>query len=317
MQKLSDYKMPKIMARKGKMNRVLSGVVTAFVIGLLVFLGPVNALQLSINGIHSDTPYVAGEIINFSGIFEIEDQDIPEIKNVSLEINGFETCTIDIWGWKYTDCDGINITLMEYDTSYGYGYGYNQFVAEGNGSYAGYGYSYGYHLGKNRPGRISYNITIDTSQIYIGPDDEFIAGPHLWYGGNNKAKFIVNTYQQELESAEHIIWINPAVKQGDGPVEFHYADLDLTLKGTYNSTAKTFEGYLTGGAETSVYYIGVGKYDPIDSDSGTMVLRLYDNTRNNDVGIFWYGNYSDGIWYLSPDPEMSEYLTGKVIAAPQ
>ncbi len=317
MQKLSDYKMPELISRKGKMNKVLSGVVTAFVIGLLVFLGPVNALQLSINGLDSDNPYIAGEIINFSGTFVIEDQDIPEIKNISLEINGFEACTIDIWGWKYTDCDGVNITLMEYDTSYGYGYGYNQFVEEGNGSYAGYGYSYGYHLGKNRPGRISYNISIDTSNAYIGSEKEGIVSPYLWFGGKNKIKFIVNTAQQELESAEHNVWLNPAVEKGDGNFEFYYPDLDLTLAGTYNSAAKTFEGYLTGGTDKTYYFVGVGEYDPIDSDSGTMTLRLYDNTINNDIGIFWYGNYSDGTWYLSPHPSMEAYVQGKVIAAPQ
>jgi hypothetical protein len=314
MQKLSDYKMPEIMSRKGKMNKVLSSIVTALVIGLLVFLGPVNALQLSLSGINSNAPYIAGETISFTGKIDIETNERPEIRNVSVMINGQEACTIDIWGWVLHGCEGVNVTLIEYATSFGYGYGYNVFNG-GNGSYEGYGYSYGYHQGKS-PGYISYNVTIDTSNGYIGTENEPLVAPYLWYGGNNKVKLLINTEQQVLDSAEHIIWLNPAV-QGKETFEMNYPPLNLTLAGTYDSKERTFEGYLTVGNDSSINYIGVGSYVPYDSDSGEINLRLYDNTRNNDPGIFWYGNYSDGIWYLSPDPKMSEYLEGIMISAPQ
>ncbi len=294
--------MPEIKSRNGKMSKVLSGFVTVLVVGLLVLLGPVNALQLSLSGLNSNTPYIAGEKISFTGKIDIETNERPEVRNVSVMINGEEACTIDIWGWVLHGCEGVTVTLKEYATSFGYGYGYNVFNG-GNGSYEGYGYSYGYHQGKS-PGYISYNITIDT------PND------YLWFGGNNKVKFLMNTGQQILESAEHIIWLNPAV-QGEGNFEMNYPPLNLTLAGTYNSTDHTLEGYLTGGNDPNAYYIGVGNYVPYDSDSGEITIRLYDNTRNDDVGIFWYGNYSDGIWYLSPDPKMSEYLEGIMISAPQ
>ncbi len=87
MQKLSDFTF-RVEKRKGGVNKILSSAITILVIGLLVFVGPVNALQLSISGLRTDTPYIAGETINFSGTFEIEQNDIPEIKNVSVVING-------------------------------------------------------------------------------------------------------------------------------------------------------------------------------------------------------------------------------------
>lgn len=313
MQKLSDFTF-RVEKRKGGVNKILSSAITILVIGLLVFVGPVNALQLNLSGLSEF--YTAGETINFSGEFIIEQNDIPEISDVSLEINGYDVCRVNIWGWILSGCDGITITLYEYDTAYGYGYGYNQFVEEGNGSYAGYGYSYGYHLGKNRPGRIAYNISVETpsqAEWYSrkGVDQK------LWYGGHNELQLVVNTGQQRLESETHTININPVIGPGDGLFSIATDDNEMTFSGSYNSTESTLVGNLVIVGEPTSHYIGVGNYNPISPTEGTIEFRLYNSDDVNDAGIFWYGNYSAGRWYLSPDPLMSAYIEGQVIAAPQ
>lgn len=306
MQRLNDYPISgiKSLDKKGKMNKVLSSLVTALVIGLLVFLGPVNALQLSLSGLRTSTAYTEGEKISFTGQIDIEQNDIPEIKNVSLYINGEETCTIDIWGWKFTNCDGVNIQLLEYDTAYGYGYGYNQFEEVSAGDYAGYGYSYGYHLGKNRPGHISYNITIDTPH------------PKLWFGGNNKVQLILNTGQEELESDEYGVMLNPLIK-GDGNFLMGTYDAGLLLWGKYNQTDNTIVGKLETIGDPDLLYYAVGTYDAQTPTSGDIEFRLYNANVFDDVGIFWYGNYSAGTWKISPDPLMTEYLEGAMFVPPQ
>lgn len=313
MKKLSDFTF-NIKNRDLGTNKVFSAIITLLVIGLLVFVGPVNALQLNLTGL-SDF-YTAGEIVTFNGEFVIEQNDIPEIKNVSLEINGYEACTIDIWGWILSGCDGVTITLYEYDTAYGYGYGYNQFVEEGNGSYAGYGYSYGYHLGKNKPGRIAYNISVETpgqAEWYGGKG----VNQRLWYGGSNDLQLVVNTGQQRLESETHIIMVNPVIGRGDGLFSIATDDNEMTLAGSYNSTERSLVGALTIIGQPTSHYIGIGNYEPVSPTEGTIEFRLYNSDDVNDVGIFWYGNYSAGRWYLSPDPLMPAYIEGHVIAAPQ
>lgn len=310
MQKLSDYQAaPLSLDKKGKMNKLFSIMITCFVIGSLVFLGPVNALQLSLSGLQT-LPYISGETISFTGDIEIQNNEIINVKNVSVVVNGETVCTIDQWGWKLTACEGVNISLAGYSSPYGYGYGYNTFQSNGSGSYAGYGYGYGgygygYHQG-NGPGHLVYDVTIETPQ------------PYLWFGGNNKVKLVAEIDTQAVESAEENIMLNPLI-QGDGNFSMSTdpSIADLTLTGMYNSTDYTLAGNLYSASNSSIHFIGVGTYLPETSTEGDITIRLYDANRNDDVGIFWTGEYDDGNWTMHYIGDPTIEVSGIMHQAPQ
>ncbi len=290
------------VSRSGKTNKIFSIAITAFVIGLLVFLGPVNALQLSLNGLKT-TPYVEGEKVSFIGDIEVQTNEIINVRNVSVVVNGQTVCTIDQWGWILSGCSGVTMTLVGYSSPFGYGYGYNTFQSNGSGSYVGYGYGYGYHQG-NGPGHLVYNVTIDTPQ------------PYIWFGGNNKVKLLAGIDTQSVESAEHLVRVDPLI-QGDGNFSMSTSDWDITLTGMYNSTAQTLAGNLYSVGTPGVHYIGVGDYIPTSIDSGNLTIRLYDANRNDDVGIFWTGNYNAGNWTLHYIAEPNTELSGIMHQSPQ
>lgn len=305
MQKLSDHQVaPLGLDKKGKMNKLFSIFITVSVVGLLIFLGPVNALQLSLSGLQT-LPYVAGETISFTGDIEIQANEIINVKNVSVVVNGESICTIDQWGWRLTSCDGVTISLVGYSSPYGYGYGYNTFQSNGSGSYAGYGYGYGYHQG-NGPGHLVYAVTIETPQ------------PYLWFGGNNQVKLVADIDTQQVESAEHNIMLNPLI-QGDGNFSMSTdpSIADLTLTGAYNSTDHTLAGVLTSASQPGINYIGVGTYLPETSTEGDITIRLYDASRTNDVGIFWTGSYADGNWTMHYIGDPAIEVSGLMHEAPQ
>ena len=127
MKNLGDYSI-KIENKKGVGNKILSLVLTALVIGLLVFVGPVDAYHLQLSGLKT-TPYLAGENINFLGTVDINANERVSIQSVSLEVNNQVVCMFDILGNNLTSCEGINVNLVSASngTGLGYGYGYNSF----------------------------------------------------------------------------------------------------------------------------------------------------------------------------------------------
>lgn len=292
-----------VFSRSGK-SKIVSFALTAFVVGLLIFLGPVNALQLSLSGLQN-IPYLAGETISFTGDIEIQNNEIINVRNVSVVVNGESVCTIDQWGWKLTDCDGVTINLVGYSSPYGYGYGYNTFQSNGSGSYAGYGYGYGYHQG-NGPGHLVYDVTIETPH------------PYIWFGGNNKVKLVAEIDTQAVESAEHNIMLNPLI-QGDGNFSMSTdpSIADLTLTGMYNSTDHTLAGNLYSSSNNTLHYIGVGTYLPETSTEGDITIRLYNANSQTDVGLFWVGSYADGNWTMSYLGNQSVVVNGLMLQAPQ
>ena len=136
----------------------------------------------------------------------------------------------------------------------------------------------------------------------------------MWFGGNNKVKLITNVDTQALQSAEYNIMVNPSI-QGNGNFSMATDGYDITLQGMYNSTDYTLAGDLYSAGTPGVHYIGVGNYVPYSTTSGDITLRLYDANRNDDVGIFWVGNYSAGRWTLSYNNQVS--LEGDMLSAPQ
>lgn len=297
--------------KKGSVNKLFSLIITAAVIGMLIFVGPVNALNLKVEGFR-DTAYNEGENVNFIASIDVRSDEILDLQNISLVINGETVCTTDVWGTVDYDgthlplCDGITIEIINYNVTYGQGYGYGYFEPAGYGyGYGEYnGYGYGYHTGKNN-GYIAYNITIDTRH------------PMFFLSGGNKVKLVVNTPTQQLSSNEGTVLIKPDL-EGDGNFLMATETSDMVLYGKYNTSEQTLEGYLYFAGQVDPSYAAAGTYNPTSATSGEIEFRLYDITTVNDAGIIWVGNYSNSRWYLRPEwysPDI--YMEGHMFVPPQ
>jgi hypothetical protein len=100
-----------------------------------------------------------------------------------------------------------------------------------------------------------------------------------------------------LESDEYNVMLNPIIA-GTGNFLLGTTDAEFLLWGKYNQTDHTLVGKFTNIAtpENEFLYYAVGNYDPQTPTSGNMKFRLYNANLENDIGIFWYGNYSAGTW---------------------
>ena len=151
----------------GKTNKILASVVTIVVFGLLVFAGPAQAFEISLN---IDNPTVEqGKKMEITATIDIgADENVP-IDELELVLDGLvnesgyepETvvCSFDITGKMKSGvndaCHGINIKKIPYpQIEKGYGYGY------------GYGYDFGYGYGYS--GKLTYEITIHTQKFEVG-----------------------------------------------------------------------------------------------------------------------------------------------------
>src|SRR3989344_2441357 len=188
-----------------KYDKLTSAGVTLLVIGMLVFVGPVDALFLKLDGF-KNTPYDYGEIVNFIGRIDIKSNERVDLQSVGLEVNGKVICTFDVDGNEISGCSGVNVSLISKTTGFGYGYGYDNFNVGWNGSnssskagnYNGYGYGYGYgYSGSNGIGELVYNISVQTPQDYFK------------ISGNNDLKLVANTDKQTFNSRTEKIVLKP------------------------------------------------------------------------------------------------------------
>jgi|SRR3989338_2777366 len=305
MQRLRDYTF-RMENKKGGINKVLSIVMTALIIGLLVFVGPVDAYYLQLSGLKT-TPYIIGEKINFLASVEINTNERVPIKNVSLEVNDEIVCVFDIFGNNITSCEWIEVDLESNSAQLGYGYGYNSFQQgwHGNnysakaGNYSGYGYGYGYG---NGPGELVYNISIQTPRDY------------LHFGGNNRIKLITTTETQTLNSRVELIVINPSVT-GNGNFLLGTENAEAIFWGRFNSSDRTLAGEVQWLSNPSINMIGVGNYNVSGTDSGTFRVRFYHNN-GFDEGMVWDGVYGNGRWNMTLVGNNSIMLDGRVFLAP-
>lgn len=289
------------MQRSGdsKVSKIFSVFITAIIIGLLVFVGPVNAYQLQLSGFKQ--AYSLGDTINFLGKVEINSDERVPIKNVSLEVNNKIVCVFDVSGNELTSCDGIDVGLISNSANFGYGYGYGNFNGS-NGNYSGYGYGYGYGYGGT--GEIVYNISIETPQ------------PYMWFGGGNKIRLITTTETQILNSRAYDVMLNPLIA-GDGNFLFGYDGGNTLFWGKYNSSDHTLVGEVKVLGNDSINFIGVGTYKPHNHQQGDWTVRFYNADLPHDVGIFWEGMYNHQRWDLKYIANRSIVLRGQTFMHPQ
>src|SRR3989344_838914 len=156
-----------------KYDKLTSAGVTLLVIGMLVFVGPVDALFLKLDGF-KNTPYDYGEIVNFIGRIDIKSNERVDLQSVGLEVNGKVICTFDVDGNEISGCSGVNVSLISKTTGYGYGYS-----------------------GSNGIGELVYNISVQTPQDYFK------------ISGNNDLKLVANTDKQTFNSRTEKIVLKP------------------------------------------------------------------------------------------------------------
>jgi len=165
-----------------KNHKVIVGILTIAILGLILFAGPTKAFVLGLDAKVVDP--TNNETIIFTASIDIQSVDkyLP-IKTLKLNIGGLtpltslNSCIFDVNGNKDPEskCKGMEIKKISeanaygygygygYDNSYGYSYGYD--TSYGYGYDFGYGYGYGYGNGETE---LVYEITLDTSSYDTG-----------------------------------------------------------------------------------------------------------------------------------------------------
>lgn len=210
-------------------NRITVGVITFLVLALLVFSGPLNAFNLDLKSNKDDV--TKGGSIKFTATLEINSNEILDIENFILEIDGptDERCKFSLEGEKIGSCDGIKIRLLSntarYVQNYGYGYGY------------GYGYSYGdfgvIEQGYTE-GKLIYEITLDSEDYDVGDyETEFFMN----FDGDTKK---INGPDFEVEKDDELnppIPASPYVTNSEGiPRGTIYLSESASLESEKNSS---------------------------------------------------------------------------------
>lgn len=131
---------------KGGKLKLVSAVITVFIITILIVTGPANAVIIGMTVL--DDNVVKGDVASFTASVEIEDGEALDITQLGIDLSGLIStgCTFLPDGTKITSCTGFNITLLS-SAPFGYGYGY------------GYGFT---------KGTLSYLIEVDTTNYPTG-----------------------------------------------------------------------------------------------------------------------------------------------------
>lgn len=136
--------------------KIIPGIITAFVIALLILAGPANAFIIGLNGFSISNPEKGQEISTTATIEINSNERMPLPNPAGVFIDGESKCNFEV-NADETNCTGVNVKLISDTTSYGQGYGFGY----------GYGYGYGYHNGFSN-GIFTYNITINTDYFSVG-----------------------------------------------------------------------------------------------------------------------------------------------------
>ncbi len=183
-----------------KKTRIIAGILTLFIISLLIFAGPVQAFILGLT--IDNNSLIKGEKVTFNASLEIESMDkyLPA-KNLTLEIKGptSSTCIFNLNGNNpLQGCEDMTITPINFpdenEKGYGYGYGYDSEFGYGYDFGYGYGYGYGYGQGGKKLYYL-YEIVLDTTNYqkggYVSQLKAIIGGET--FESKDKPIFTINT----------------------------------------------------------------------------------------------------------------------------
>ncbi|MBU1246254.1 MAG: LPXTG cell wall anchor domain-containing protein [Nanoarchaeota archaeon] len=148
-----------------KAKRHLTSIMlTFFVISILLFLGPAEAIGVNIGDL-DNIDFSDYSTEDFEIVVTVNDGEFLPIDYTNLMFNDGEnyfSCKIN--SDNTNDCSFLTVNSVEISNlngGYGYGYGYG---SVGNPDYQDFGYGYGYGSDSG-PGTITYSLTIDASKL--------------------------------------------------------------------------------------------------------------------------------------------------------
>jgi hypothetical protein len=282
------------------MNFILFKIIIAFFIWALFYVGPLNSVNLELNGLKEN--YSQEKSIDLIAKIQINQNQRIMFQNISLKLNDLY-CTFTIEGEKLTYCPDINLTLIS-NLSRGFGYGYITFKGESEGNYSGLEKGFGEGYGRIKSSEIIYKLRISPYTNYLFNE----------YEGQNKLQFIAETNQQVLTSKEHITLIDLINETGEFLMISD--DGEMTFVGNYTTIHENWlDGKLllnSSNKETKI----VGSYIPYSHNSGSILISVLEPEELNDNWHHWAGNYSEGRWTLWDQDKHWRSVSGKMIKAP-
>lgn len=140
-------------------SKIISGILTLMILGILLFSGPAKAITLGITDISSTTPNEES-IVYFLAKIDIHTNDRIPLTNITVNIknsnaNVIDTCTFNLTGTELSDSNSTfvierlhsNYNYSSSMSGYGYGYGYDSSSGTYTNINQSFGYGYGYLAG--------------------------------------------------------------------------------------------------------------------------------------------------------------------------
>jgi len=188
-----------ILACKSKKEyqRIFWVAIGILLVILVLFQGPAEALNLGLL-IFSDSTPTKGEKVSTIATIDINSDERIDITRLELFINGnlSRQCKFYINSSIISGCEGINISRLSNNVSYGQGYGYRHNTSE-------YGYRVGYSNGS-----IAYNLTFDTNSFI--PDNYSVKLRALINGA-----YFDSIVQNVLINSSYLASLNHSYYSGD------------------------------------------------------------------------------------------------------
>ncbi len=133
-------------------TKVISVVLTAFILVILILSGPANAFDLGFN--ISDISLTKGEKTTFDISLNLAETEILNVSSITLFLDGFKkndyACKFNSDGTALSGCNGITIKKVVHNVT---------------DAPDGYGYGYGY---QSRTDKVSYLLTLDSAKFPSG-----------------------------------------------------------------------------------------------------------------------------------------------------
>jgi len=152
-------------------SKIISGILTLIIIGILLFSGPAKAITLGITDISDTTPNEESTV-SFLAKIDIHTNDRIPLTNITVNMknsnaNIIDTCTFYLNGTELSDTNETFVieklhSNYNYSASlsgYGYGYGYDSNSGTYTNINQSFGYGYGYLAGY---GYNTFNETINS-----------------------------------------------------------------------------------------------------------------------------------------------------------
>lgn len=284
---------------KEKSNRIISLILSAFILVILIFSGPANAFVLNLTS--DKTEVGKSEKITFTATLDLEgnDMNLP-VKNLTLVLDGpvKKECVFDIEGKQISGCFNINIKKINVNENYGYGYGYY------NGT--GYGFGYGYGINQN----LEYEITIHSQHFVPGTYKTSLLaaiGDKVFSKQGNDIK--INAEKKNFQKQSY-----SGIEQ---EIDFNNTSTKLTIKTNSNVNGNVvvteYDSLPQGISGFGLPFLS--RFIEIDADSEiennineTLIKVYYTDAEVSAAGIdenslrLYYYNATSGVWQVYDTP---------------